>query len=106
MDFAFKFTDNKKDILLITKYGQCIRFNETDVRCTGRISMGVRGVNLTDGAVIEVVYSAHLNDEAVVNNVTGTTTNKNGVICICIYDGAYLKHMYISSALYLRPQPQ
>lgn len=39
----------------------------------------IAGVNLTDGAVIEVVYSAHLNDEAVVNNATGTTTNKNGV---------------------------
>ena len=44
-----KFTDNKKDILLITKYGQCIRFKETDVRSTGRISMGVRGINLVDG---------------------------------------------------------
>ena len=27
-----KFTDNKKDIILVTKFGQCIRFNETDVR--------------------------------------------------------------------------
>ena len=44
-----KFTDNKKDVLLITKYGQCIRFKETDVRSTGRISMGVRGINLVDG---------------------------------------------------------
>ena len=44
-----KATDNKKDIILVTKYGQCIRFNETDVRSTGRVSMGVRGINLTDG---------------------------------------------------------
>jgi DNA gyrase subunit A len=44
-----KFTDNKKDILLVTKYGQCIRFHETDVRSTGRVSMGVIGMNLTDG---------------------------------------------------------
>ena len=43
-----KFTDNTKDIILVTKYGQCIRFNETDVRSTGRISMGVRGINLID----------------------------------------------------------
>ena len=43
-----KTTDNKKDILLITKYGQCIRFHETDVRPTGRTSMGVRGMNLSD----------------------------------------------------------
>ena len=44
-----KFTDNKKDIILVTKYGQCIRFKDTDVRSTGRVSMGVRGINLSDG---------------------------------------------------------
>lgn len=43
-----KFTDNKKDIILVTKFGQCIRFHETDVRSTGRVSMGVRGVNLQE----------------------------------------------------------
>ena len=30
----------------------CIRFNETDVRSTGRVSMGVRGMNLTDNDVV------------------------------------------------------
>ena len=44
-----KFTDNTKDIILVTKYGQCIRFDEQDVRSTGRTSMGVRGINLADG---------------------------------------------------------
>ena len=43
-----KFTDNTKDIILVTKFGQCIRFKETDVRVTGRVSMGVRGINLMD----------------------------------------------------------
>lgn len=43
-----KYTDSEKDIILATKYGQCIRFHETDVRPTGRTSMGVRGMNLTD----------------------------------------------------------
>ena len=43
-----KKTDNQKDIVLVTKYGQCIRFHETDVRSTGRVSMGVIGMNLTD----------------------------------------------------------
>ena len=33
----------------MTRDGQCIRFKETDVRSTGRASMGVRGMNLTDG---------------------------------------------------------
>ena len=44
-----KKTNNSEDIFLVTKYGQCIRFKETDVRKTGRVSMGVIGMNLTDG---------------------------------------------------------
>lgn len=44
-----KKTDNNQDIFLVTKYGQCIRFKETDVRKTGRTSMGVIGMNLADG---------------------------------------------------------
>ncbi len=43
-----KYTDNDQDVFLITKYGMCIRFHETDVRPTGRVSMGVIGMNLTD----------------------------------------------------------
>ena len=43
-----KFTDGKQEIILATKYGQCIRFSEDDVRGTGRTSMGVRGINLAD----------------------------------------------------------
>ena len=43
-----KITDNEKDIIMVTKYGQCIRFKEQDVRSTGRTSMGVRGMNLSD----------------------------------------------------------
>ena len=43
-----KLTDNTKDILLVTKLGQCIRFHESDVRKTGRSSMGVIGMNLLD----------------------------------------------------------
>ncbi len=43
-----KFTDGNQEIILATKYGQCIRFSEKDVRPTGRTSMGVRGINLAD----------------------------------------------------------
>ena len=43
-----KYNDNEQDIFLITKFGMCIRFHETDVRATGRVSMGVIGMNLTD----------------------------------------------------------
>ena len=44
-----KLTNNKKDIFLVTKYGQCIRFPETDVRSMGRTAMGVIGMLLNDG---------------------------------------------------------
>jgi DNA gyrase subunit A len=44
-----KTTNNKRDIFLITKYGMCIRFNENDVRKTGRTSMGVIGMSLEHG---------------------------------------------------------
>ena len=43
-----KYTDNEQDVFLITKFGMCIRFHETDVRATGRVSMGVIGMSLTD----------------------------------------------------------
>jgi DNA gyrase subunit A len=43
-----KLTNNEEDIILVTKFGQCIRFHESDVRSTGRISMGVIGMNLAD----------------------------------------------------------
>jgi DNA gyrase, A subunit len=42
-----KSTNRKKEIILITKNGQCIRFHEKDVRPTGRTSMGVIGMNLS-----------------------------------------------------------
>ena len=43
-----KITDDEQDVILVTKYGMCIRFSEKDVRPTGRVSMGVRGMNLGD----------------------------------------------------------
>ena len=44
-----KSTDENSLIYLVTKQGMCICFKETDVRATGRDSMGVRGMNLNDG---------------------------------------------------------
>ena len=41
-----KTTNNENDVFLITKHGKCIRFNENDVRPTGRTSMGVIGMTL------------------------------------------------------------
>ena len=44
-----KITDADTDLFLVTRHGMCIRFKETDVRATGRMSMGVIGMNLDDG---------------------------------------------------------
>ena len=44
-----KTTEADREIFLVTKQGMCIRFKETDVRATGRTSMGVIGMNLSDG---------------------------------------------------------
>lgn len=44
-----KVTSKNSEILLVTKQGMCIRFKETDVRSTGRNSMGVIGMNISDG---------------------------------------------------------
>ena len=41
-------TDGRQEVMMISKFGQCIRFRETDIRVTGRASMGVKGMNLDD----------------------------------------------------------
>ena len=43
-----KATDNSEDIFLVTRKGMCIRFHETDVRVTGRVSMGVIGMKFDE----------------------------------------------------------
>lgn len=63
-----KLTDNKQDIILGTKYGQCIRFSESDVRVIGRTSMGVRGMNLNhDDEVIGMQLTSQGTDLLVVS---------------------------------------
>jgi len=42
-----KVTNLEKDIIMVTKHGQCIRFDEKDVRPMGRMSMGVIGMHLS-----------------------------------------------------------
>lgn len=44
-----KVTDDTEDIFLATKYGLSIRFKESDVRITGRVSYGVIGMKLDPG---------------------------------------------------------
>ena len=57
-----KVTDKDTDIFLVTKFGKCIRFKETDVRGTGRSSMGVRGMNLEDQDAIVGMQLDHQGD--------------------------------------------
>ena len=55
-----KATDSTKEIFLVTKYGYCIRFKETDVRPTGRSAMGVIGMNILEG---DEVVGMQLNNQ-------------------------------------------
>jgi len=88
-----KFTDNKKDILIVTKYGQCIRFNENDVRSTGRTSMGVRGINLSDddevvgmqlnrqGDYLLIISENGLGKRTIISEFTRQNRGGKGVKC-------------------------
>ena len=61
-----KITDNTDDILMFTKYGQCIRFHETDVRTTGRTTMGVIGMNLVPGDEVIAMQTASQGDSVMI----------------------------------------
>ena len=43
-----KATNDREDIFMVSKHGMCIRFHETDVRVTGRVSMGVIGMRIDE----------------------------------------------------------
>ena len=66
-----KITDNNEDIFLFTKYGQCIRFKETDVRSTGRASMGVIGMSLNDQDEIVGMQLDHQGDSLLIVSEKG-----------------------------------
>lgn len=53
-----KLTDGNKEILLATRNGIAVRFNEANVRATGRSAQGVRGIRLSqDDCVIGMVVA-------------------------------------------------
>ena len=58
-----KSTNSEKEVILVTKHGQCIRFDENDVRPTGRATMGVIGINLSDNDSV-VGMQLHTQGEA------------------------------------------
>ena len=93
-----KFTDGKQEIILATKYGQCIRFSEEDVRATGRTSMGVRGINLADrdevigmqltiqGTELLIVSEKGMGKRTSINEFTAQNRGGKGVKCYKIME--------------------
>ena len=66
-----KTTDKDTEIFLVTKQGMCIRFKETDVRATGRNSMGVIGMNLSHGDEIIGMQLDHQGDSLLIVSENG-----------------------------------
>ena len=66
-----KSTDKDTHIFLVTKNGICIRFKETDVRSTGRMTMGVIGMNLDDGDEIVGMQLDHQGDSLLIVSENG-----------------------------------
>ena len=66
-----KTTSMETEIFLVTKHGMCIRFKETDVRPTGRASMGVIGMNLSDGDEIVGMQLDHQGDSLLIVSENG-----------------------------------
>ncbi|MCI9325028.1 DNA gyrase subunit A [bacterium 1xD8-48] len=66
-----KVTDKNTDIFLVTKFGMCIRFKETDLRATGRSSMGVIGMNLMKGDEIVGMQLDHQGDSLLIVSEKG-----------------------------------
>ena len=83
-----KVTDDTEDIFLFTKFGQCIRFKETDVRVTGRTTMGVIGMNLAPDDLIIAMQTASMGESVLLVSSQGlgkctlidefTTQNRGG----------------------------
>ena len=66
-----KTTDKDTLIYLVTKHGMCICFKETDVRATGRASMGVIGMNLGDRDEIIGMQLDHQGDSLLIVSENG-----------------------------------
>ena len=83
-----KITGDDEEILLFTRYGQCIRFKEADVRATGRTTMGVIGMNLTAGDEVIAMQMASQGESVMIVSENGlgkctrinefTTQNRGG----------------------------
>ncbi len=56
-------TDGTKDIFIVTKHGKGIRFNENDVRETGRNTMGVKAITIADDDELVSMCIINMGDE-------------------------------------------
>ena len=65
-----KLTSGNDDILVATKKGMCIRFNENDARAIGRTARGVRAISLKEDD--EVIGMDIINDESCILTVSET----------------------------------
>ena len=93
-----KLTNNENDIFLVTKNGMCIRFNEKDVRPTGRTSMGVIGMTIDDtdeivamqldtqGAKLLIVSENGLGKRTEISEFTTQHRGGKGVKCYKIVE--------------------
>ena len=66
-----KITEKDEDIMLFTRFGQCIRFNESDVRPTGRTTMGVIGMNLAPDDVVIAMQTSTMGDAVMIVSSNG-----------------------------------
>ena len=66
-----KVTNADSEIFLVTREGMCIRFKETDVRNTGRTSMGVIGMTLSDNDEIVGMQLDHQGDSLLIVSENG-----------------------------------
>jgi DNA gyrase subunit A len=68
-----KLTDGKSDIILATREGKAVRFNETKVRSIGRTGAGVRGITLSkkDDEVVGMVWVEAIDNEILVVSENG-----------------------------------
>lgn len=78
-----KTTNGQKDILMVTKKGMCIRFREENIRSTGRASMGVIGMRLSDD---DEIVAMQINTQGqylliVSENGIGKLTDLNEFTC-------------------------
>ena len=88
-----KATDNTQDIFLVTRRGMCIRFNEKDVRVTGRVSMGVIGMRFEEndeiigmqmesqGESLLVVSENGMGKRTLITEFNAQNRGGKGVIC-------------------------